>query len=319
MPSAETDAHLLKPLVAGFGSLKLEDICNETLAPFVNQRKAEGIKNKSINNALAIVNRISRLAATRWRLENRQTWISKASLVDLLDLHDKRLPRPISWSEQRALLGRLPDHLASMALFCLSSGARKNVVCQLRWSWEVKVNVHPGIEASVFVVPRRYVKGRKRERVLFCNSVGQDIIESQRGRHAERVFTYFKPVKPGSGKTIKHHPIADMHNTAWQRARLDAGLDDLHVHDLRHTVGMRLRLAGVPERTQDEILWHSKGDMTTLYAVAQIREVYDALELIATEGQAGETINLMAIMRRAQMHAVDEEVTQKSRRQRKTA
>ena len=73
------------------------------------------------------------------------------------------------------------------------------------------------------------------------------------------------------------------------------------------------------ERTQDEILWHSRTDMTALYAVARIREIYDALESIAVEGQAGETINLLAIMRRAQMRAVAEEVTQKSRSQRKTA
>lgn len=137
--------------------------------------------------------------------------------------------------------------------------------------------------------------------------------------HPERVFTYYQQVKPGSGKSPTHFPIDNMHNSAWQRARALAALNDLHVHDLRHTVGMRLRLAGVPERTQDEILWHSRNDMTALYAVAQIREVYDALEQIAEPGQAGETINLLAIVRRAQMQAVGEKVTQKSRTQRKTA
>ena len=35
-----------------------------------------------------------------------------------------------------------------------------------------------------------------------------------------------------------------MNNTAWQRARQEAGLAGLHVHDLRHTVGMQLREAG---------------------------------------------------------------------------
>lgn len=39
-----------------------------------------------------------------------------------------------------------------------------------------------------------------------------------------------------------------MNNTAWQRARELAGLGDLHVHDLRHTVGMRLRKAGITRR-----------------------------------------------------------------------
>jgi integrase len=51
-------------------------------------------------------------------------------------------------------------------------------------------------------------------------------------------------------------------NTAWQRARREAGLGDLHVHDLHHTVGMRLREAGVPEGTIADILWHSPPSMT---------------------------------------------------------
>ena len=31
-----------------------------------------------------------------------------------------------------------------------------------------------------------------------------------------------------------------MNNTAWQRARRELGIADLHVHDLHHTVVMRL-------------------------------------------------------------------------------
>lgn len=101
-----------------------------------------------------------------------------------------------------------------------------------------------------------------------------------------------------------------MNNTAWQSARARAGLGDLHVHDLRHTVGMRLRHAGVSERTQDEILWHSKKDMTAHYAVAQVREVYDALELIKEEGEEGETLNLLALVRRAQMKTITPKLPQ---------
>jgi len=106
-----------------------------------------------------------------------------------------------------------------------------------------------------------------------------------------------------------------MYNTAWQLARARAGLGDLHVHDLRHTVGMRLRRAGVSERTQDEILWHSRKDMTAHYAVAQVREIYDALETIKQEGEEGETLNLLALVRRQQLKAI----TQNLPTQRKTA
>ena len=94
-------------------------------------------------------------------------------------------------------------------------------------------------------------------------------------------------MKSSGRKTPKHVPTQKMNNPAWQSARRRAGLGDLHVHDLWHTVGMRLRHAAIPERKQDEILWHSKKDMTSHYAVAQVREIYDALESIKQEGEMG--------------------------------
>ena len=57
-------------------------------------------------------------------------------------------------------------------------------------------------------------------------------------------------------------------------------MPDLHVHDLRHTLGMRLREAGVPESTVADILWHSNASMTRHYSVAQIVELHAALEKI---------------------------------------
>jgi len=180
-----------------------------------------------------------------------------------------------------------------MVLFDLQCGARENVVCNLAWDWEVRVPLGKDLTVSVFVVPRRFVKGRKRERVLICNSVAQSIIETQRGLHPDRVFTYARPVK--AGKKAKHVPIGSMNNTAWQRVREEAELGDLHVHDLRHTVGMRLRDAGVAPETRDEVLWHNSKEMSTHYAIAQVREVYQALERITAPSEEGESLNLLAL------------------------
>jgi len=74
-----------------------------------------------------------------------------------------------------------------------------------------------------------------------------------------------------------------MNNNGWQAARKLVGLQDVRVHDLRHTVGMRLREAGVREETISDIPWHSRGTMTSHYSVAQVRELLDALNLITDE------------------------------------
>ena len=65
---------------------------------------------------------------------------------------------------------RLPGHLARMVLFDLNTGVRDEVVCGLKWEWEIAV---PELGVSVFEIPREGVKGRKRSRVLVCNTVAQ--------------------------------------------------------------------------------------------------------------------------------------------------
>ena len=55
---------------------------------------------------------------------------------------------------------------------------------------------------------------------------------------------------------------------------------DLHVHDLRHTVGMRLREASIADSTRSDVLWHSIRSITDHYSMAQIMEMHGALEKI---------------------------------------
>lgn len=267
--SLKNDIYLLETLVPLIGKLTLDQIHDQTLAAYVKQRKDRGLSHKTINLGLGIVRRILHLAARKWRDEEGRTWLETPPLISMLPLIGfQREPRPITWAEQRRLLPHLADHLAKMVLFDLNTGARDDVVCGLKWEWEIYI---PELERSVFDVPRENVKGRKRGRVLVCNSVVQSIIEGQRGKHAEYVFPY-------QGKRIEM-----MSNNGWQRARKAAGLPDLHIHDLRHTVGMRLREAGVREETIADVLWHTRRGMTAHYSVAQIEELLDALERITDE------------------------------------
>lgn len=277
--SIKTEIYLLEPVMQFIGDLSLEQVHDDTLKPFVKKRKADGLKHKTINLSLEVVRKILNLAARNWRdVETGQTWLATAPAITMLPLQGfQREPTPITWQEQRKLLPLLPQHLQRMALFMLQCGARDRPICNLKWEWEIKL---PKIGVSVFVVPKEFVKGRKEDRVIVCNSVAQSIIESVRGMHPEYVFVYLKNKKKGI-----YLPTGTMNNTAWQKARTTAGLGDLHVHDLRHTVGMRLREAGVNMGTIADILWHVNRvqRMTTLYSEAQCLEILNALELIKDE------------------------------------
>ena len=272
--SIATEATLLEAIMPFIGHLSLEQLHDDTLQSFIKARKKQGRKNKTVNASLSVVRHILNLAARKWRDDKGRTLLETAPLISMLSLDDARKPRPISWTEQRMLLPLLPAHLQRMALFDLNTGARDDVVCNLRWEWEVYLKE---LECSVFIVPPRYVKGRKGWRPLVCNRVAQSIIEERRGKHPEFVFTYQR------GKHHEPHAVETINNNGWQTARKAVGLQEVRVHDLRHTVGMRLREAGVREETISDILWHSRGTMTSHYSVAQVRELLDALNLITDE------------------------------------
>lgn len=267
--SLQQDIYQLERLMPFIGKLTLDQIHDGTLAAFIKDRKAQGLAHKTINLGLGLARRILNLAARSWRDEDGKTWLETPPLITMLPLLGfQREPRPITWAEQRRIMPLLPDHLAQMVLFDLNTGARDEVVCSLKWEWEIPI---PELGISVFDIPRENVKGRKRGRVLVCNTVAQSIIESQRGKDDVYVFPY------------RGHRIETMNNNAWQRARKQAGIPDLHIHDLRHTVGMRLREAGIREETIADILWHTRQGMTAHYSVVQIDELLEALNRITDE------------------------------------
>jgi integrase len=315
-PSIVTETYLLQSLMPHIGTLRLHQIHDGTLAPYVSARLEAGRKHKTINLALGLVRHILNLAARSWRDESGLTWLEHAPAVTMLPLvGHQRDPRPITWAEQRMLLPALPAHLARMALFALNTGVRDDVVCSLRWDWEIRV---PELGVSVFEVPREHVKGRRRARVVVCNSVAQSVIESVRGMHEEFVFVWRRErVKNvDDSPAMPYRPVQMMNNTAWQNARKKASLGDLHVHDLRHTVGMRLREAAVPEGTIADILWHSKQSMTQHYSVAQIVEIHSALEKIKDD--TGRWNKSLAMLRREQQEGRGDASPPKVPQQRKT-
>lgn len=268
------DASRLKSLLPFIGHLPLKQIHDGTLAPYVDDCSARGLKKKTINNGLEVVRRILNLAARRWRDENGLTWLETPPLLTMQEVDDARSPYPLGWEEQAFLLKALPPHLSCMALFKVNTGTREQEVCQLCWDWEVKV---PALETSIFLIPAEIVKN-KEDRLVVLNRVAKSVVDTQRGKHPSRVFTF-------RGK-----PVAGMYNSAWKRSRVQAASDyarehaepvtwgfaNLRVHDLKHTFGRRLRAAGVPLETRKVLLGHRNGDITSHYSAPEIKELLAA-------------------------------------------
>jgi hypothetical protein len=67
-----------------------------SLRSFIAKRRPDGVKSRTINNALAVTRRILNLAASEWRDEQGLTWLEYAPKIKLLKVKDGRPPYPLS-------------------------------------------------------------------------------------------------------------------------------------------------------------------------------------------------------------------------------
>jgi len=272
----------LKQLDPFIGDLPLERVHLGTLQPFIEARKGQDIKTKSVNNALGLVRRILNLSARLWRDEAGLTWLETPPLIQMLPVRDARRPYPLSWDEQRRLFQELPGHLGRMCLFKVNTGCREQEVCQLRWEWEIEV---PELDTAVFLVPGELVKNRE-ERLVIMNRVARSVVDEVRGVHSDFVFTY------------RGRPVTKINNTAWKRARAAVGLPQVRVHDLKHTFGRRLRAAGVPLETRKVLLGHKNGDITSHYSAPELEELIEAANRVC-EQKSGKSPALVVLKQKA--------------------
>ena len=248
------------------GQLRLDRIHNDTLSSYRRARRADGVSAGTINKELSCVRRVLNLAARVWRHDNGMSWLDTPPLIEM-EKGAKRKPYPLNWEEQDRLFRELPAHLQRIALFKVNTGCRKQEVLQLRWNWEVQV---PELNTSVFILPviDEFRTKNGQERVVVLNSIARRVVEEQRGKHPEFVFTY------------RGQPTKSIHNWGWKLARDRANLSMVRVHDLRHTFGHRLRAAGVSYEDRQDLLGHKSDRVTTHYSAPDIAKLVEAAEKV---------------------------------------
>ncbi|MEZ5842780.1 MAG: tyrosine-type recombinase/integrase [Hyphomicrobiaceae bacterium] len=126
----------------------------------------------------------------------------------------------------------------------------------------------------VFIIPSERVKNGD-ERLVVLNRIARSVVEARRGLDPVHVFTY------------EGHPITRMLTSGWLRARKRADLEQVRVHDLKHTFGRRLRAAGVSFEDRQDLLGHRSGRITTHYSAAELSRLLHAADSVcdAKDGQ----------------------------------
>lgn len=143
------------------------------------------------------------------------------------------------------------------------------------------------MNASVFIIPGHMVKNRD-SRVVVLNRIARTVIEQVRGVHPEYVFTY------------KGRAVRKMNGPAWRKARGRAGVPLVRVHDLKHTFGRRLRVAGVSFEDRQDLLGHRSVRITTHYSKPELEKIIAAANKVCP--QERHKIDTMVILKEKGRH-----------------
>lgn len=263
-----------------------------SLRQFVEDRKKEGVKNRTVNYTLQVIRHLLKQATDDWLDKEGKGWLLKAPKIKLLPQQDSRKPYPISWEEQEILFSELPIVLKDMALFAVNTGCRSNEICKLRWEWECFI---PELGTNVFMLPGWYhdeagelTKFTKtgEDRLVVLNRIAKDLVEQQRGQHGVYVFVH-------KDRRGEKRPYTVMSTSGWKAAKRRVGLTQVRFHDLRHTFGRRLRAAGVSFEDRQDLLGHKSTRMTTHYSPAEIKNLLDAVNKICNRRYNTPTLTMI--------------------------
>lgn len=107
-------------------------------------------------------------------------------------------------------------------------------------------------------------------RTVYLNSTAREIVERQPRTGSAYVF----PSTSNPARPVSHS------RAFWYFARKRAGLEDVRLHDLRHTFASYAAMQGVPLPTVARLLGHRQVSMTMRYAHAADRDIEAAAERV---------------------------------------
>ena len=139
----------------------------------------------------------------------------------------------------------------------LLTGCRKSEIVTLRWQDVDADTLNLG---DAKTGPRR----------IFLNAPARAILERQPRTGSAYVFP--SPMKPRQ-PVSRNLPL-------WYLVRREAGIEDVRLHDLRHTFASHAVLQGVPLPVVSTLLGHKRPSMTLRYAHVGDRETEAAAERI---------------------------------------
>lgn len=251
-----------------FADRVVGDLVGQDIKAYVRYRREAGRANATINRELAALSSAINYCNREWDWDlpnpvkgrmlqephHRERYLTRAETGRLI-------------TEARKL--RHGDVLADFIELAVHTGCRRGELLGLEWN---RVMLESGKEA--LTLNARHTKsGKPRQIPLNATAVG--VIRRRaawRANNAPDATWVF--ARPNGG------PVKSLRN-GFEKAAERAGLDDLRIHDLRHTAASWLVTDGVPLEIVKELLGHSSITMTERYAHLAPHRVREAVNLLS--------------------------------------
>ena len=255
--SWKSDVSMIKTHIApNLGRLVMCKVSAFDITNFIETMKHKNLAPGTINRALVLLRYAYKLAQ-RWQEPgvNLNVWLSIKQLKV-----DNRIERYLTPEQSANLLHHVKDSLNPQLVFIVAfliyTGARKREVLEVKWSdinfdqgsWKISKNK----SNKVRHVPLS-------EWALETLSAVRDKLTCQHSgfRVNQNDFIF---ANPSTGKPF----ISFFYS--WDKARIQAGMSDLRVHDLRHSFASFLVNAGRSIYEVKELLGHADIKTTSRYA-----------------------------------------------------
>jgi len=242
----------LKPY---FGDAFLSDIKIERVERYQAERQKETTRRKTpdgkpMKTSGPTINR--EIALLRTMLNKAVEWeyldASSVNWRRVKKFNENGRERYLTADERERLFAALDNSgpiLRNFIILALNTGLRRGEIMGLRWA---NVNMDDGL----ICLERAQRKNNKVLRVPL-NENALEVL-----RHLPRASDYVL-CDPGRGERVLSF------RRAFATACKKAGIQDLRIHDLRHTFGTMLNVRGVDLPTISSLLGHSSITMTSRY------------------------------------------------------
>ncbi|MFP5260880.1 MAG: tyrosine-type recombinase/integrase [Blastocatellia bacterium] len=255
--SWKMDIYRLKAVLAFFGKRRLSEISPFDIerfkitrrdTPVVSKTKTKTRSVAAVNRELRLLSRILKLAVTNHKLAE-----SPFRHVELFKGEQARTRYLLPDEEERlmAVLAGRNACLRSIVIMAINTGMRISELLGLHTD---DVDFHRDV---IYVKETKTDEDREVPMNITVRELMRKLVDQSHERENEYLFT-----NPKTGTRYK-----DI-KAAWHNACRRAGIDNLRIHDLRHTFGTRAADAGVALVAIGKVMGHASIQTTMRYAHA---------------------------------------------------